>query len=256
MNEDFDPNIEIDKLPWMTAEKKYWRKERSHVALMQIASRSQSRLIWAGVDDVVGLSGGNVLCFITICRHIWQAWLRSPESRNAFPGKLPFISVAIQATGAYDSSRSWFEKTIPHSHNGDTRRRLVQALGIWFSHTLSSDKPMSNPGNNGFSVTVDDLNSDQQLKSILEFSTDFGDLFQGPHTTKLQDKKPRTKFYLAPVLCPYFRIPHIRTKEPIYTHMEKIRQLFVKGQVIIEPDNTVLAARDESQRSLFDEDEL
>jgi hypothetical protein len=248
-------DVSAETLPWMLAKKKYWRKERSHLALMQIAGRTQSRLIWAGVDDIIGLSGGNALCFITICRHIWQAWLRSPESRDASQAKLPSISWNIQATGVYDASRSWFEKSIPHSHNGDTRRRLVQALGIWFGQTLSSDKAMSNPGSNGFSLTVDDLNSDQELRATLAFSADFGDLSQGPHTSKMKDRKPRTKFYLAPILCPYFRIPHIHTKEPIYTNKETVRKIFQDAEVIVQ-NGRRKKNEDVFQRGLFDEEKL
>lgn len=219
--------------PWAAEGKKYWRKERFDQALMQIAAKSKSRLVWAGVDDVIGLSGGNTLCFITICKHIWQAWLRSPESREMPPKRIPTIEWRIQATGIFDASRTWFEKIIPQGHNGDTRRRLIQMLGIWFSKELANDKAMSNPGHNGISLTTDDLESDQEVRKVLSFSVDFGDLFQGPHTTKLKDKKPRIKFYLAPILCPYFRIPHIRTKEPIYTTSAELRERIEASEVLV-----------------------
>jgi hypothetical protein len=219
--------------PWAVEGKKYWRKERNDQALMQIAAKSKSRLVWAGVDDVIGLSGGNTLCFITICKHIWQAWLRSPESRQLPPKRIPTIEWRIQATGIFDASRTWFEKIIPQGHNGDTRRRLIQMLGIWFSKELANDRAMSNPGHNGISLTTDDLESDQKVRRILSFSVDFGDLFQGPHTTKLKDKKPRKKLYLAPILCPYFRIPHIRTKEPIYTTTTELRQRIEAAEVLV-----------------------
>jgi len=48
---------------------------------------------------------------------------------------------------------------------------------------------------------------------------DYGDLLEGTHTTKNKDRAPRLKWYLNPLLCPYFRIPYIRTKEPVYTNL-------------------------------------
>lgn len=247
---DFDKNSP----PWMSEEKRYWRKERNEQALMQIAAKSKSRLIWSGVEDVIGLSGGNTLCFITICKFIWQAWLRSPESRRYPMGKVPSIEWSIQATGIYDASRTWFENVISSGHNGDTRRRLIQMLGIWFSKEMSGDKAMSNPGHNGISLTIDDLLSDSEIRRILSFSVDFGDLFEGPHTTKLADKKPRRKWYLSPILCPFFRIPHIRTKEPIYTTVIELRKRIEASEVLIGDDSKKNKAADNSQLNLFDKD--
>lgn len=240
--------------PWMSDEKRYWRKERNEQALVQIAAKSKSRLIWSGVEDVIGLSGGNTLCFITICKFIWQAWLRSPESRTYPTGKVPKIEWSIQATGIYDASRTWFENVISRGHNGDTRRRLIQMLGIWFSKEMSNDKAMSNPGHNGISLTMDDLISDQEIRRVLSFSVDFGDLFEGPHTTKLKNKKPRRKWYLSPILCPFFRIPHIRTKEPIYTSVSNLRKRIEVSEVLIGDDSKKISTSDSSQLNLFDKE--
>jgi hypothetical protein len=248
-------NFDLSNPPWRDKKKKYWVKERNEQALMQIASKSKSRLIWAGADDIIGLSGGNTLCFITICKHIWQAWLRSPESRAHPNGKLPIIDFSIQATGVYDSSRNWFESIIARGHNGDTRRRLVQMLGIWFNKSMNSDKAMSNPGHNGISLTIDDLESDTEIRRILSFSVDFGDLFEGPHTTKLADKKPRKKWYLSPILCPYFRIPHIRTKEPMYLSISELRKRVAEAEILVSDDLKVMRKEENTaQLSLFSKD--
>ncbi|WP_157778254.1 ORC-CDC6 family AAA ATPase [Massilia violaceinigra] len=222
----FDPGSP----PWG---KYYWRKERNDQALMQIAAKSKARLVWSGVEDVIGLSGGNTLCFITVCKFIWQAWLRTPQASRYPNGKLPQIEPSVQATGIFDASRTWFENVISQGHNGDTRRRLIQMLGIWFSKEMGGDRAMSNPGHNGFSLTTDDIESDQEIRRVLAFAVDFGDLFEGPHTTKLADKKPRRKWYLSPILCPYFRIPHIRTKEPIYTNVSDLRRRIEAAEVLI-----------------------
>jgi hypothetical protein len=209
----------IDQLPW--DQKKWWKKERQELALTLIASRAGQRIIWSGVDDILELSGGNALVFITICRQIWQALLRSDRAES-FDSRLPTIDWTTQAIGVYDASKSWAERVIPRGFNGDTRARVINRLGTWFAKSLSNDKAMSNPGNNGISVTLEDLYNSSDVRKILFLCSDFGDIVAAPHTTKLSDKKPRMKWYLAPILSPYFRIPHIHTKEPIYTTCNEI----------------------------------
>lgn len=209
--------------PW--EEKRWWKKERHEHALMLIASRAGQRLVWSGADDILELSGGNVLVFITLCRHIWQALLRSEFGQRRDQG-LPTIDVDIQATGIYDASRSWAERVIPQGYNGNSRSRVVDHLGTWFAKSLANDRAMSNPGHNGFSLAVEDLLNSPDVQRVLNLGTDFGDLVSLPHTTKLRDRKSRKKWYLAPILSPYFRIPHVHTKEPIYTTAAEVaRQL-------------------------------
>lgn len=217
-------NIPTSTPPWEEASKRWWRKERNEHALLMIASKSGQRLIWSGDMDLYELSSGNVLNFITLCRHIWQAWLRSDAQIDS-GRRLPKIDRLSQATGIYDASRSWFEKVIPQGFNGHSRQANVRVLGEWFAKRMLTDKAMSNPGHNGFSLTREDFESDEVVAEWLKLATGFGDLVSAPHTTKLKDRKTRIKWYLAPVLSPYFRIPHIHTKEPIYTTTVELRKL-------------------------------
>jgi hypothetical protein len=246
-------NLLFDPLapPWRS--KKYWIKERNELALVQIASARRAALMYSGVEDILALSAGNPLSLLTICRHIWQAWQRSLRSRDEL-GKeaVPTIDWKIQASGIFDASRHWIEKHILSGHNGDSRRRVVQRLGIWFSEQMRNDIAMSNPGHNGFSLTVDGFEADMGLRELLNFSVDFGDLYKGPHTTKLADRLPRYKWYLAPILCPYFRIPHIRTKEPIYASPERIRGILGEKNFIELEKTKLLTNAEGRQMNLFE----
>lgn len=226
--EEVTRQIPVGLPPWEAADKRWWRKERNEHALMLIASKAGQRFVWSGDMDLIELSGNNILVFITICRHIWQAWLRS-DTKSTGTKQLPSIDWIQQASGVYDASRSWFEKVLPQGFNGNSRQKIVRELGNWFGRKMVADKAMSNPGHNGFSLADDELANDKELGSWLRLATGFGDLVSMPHTTKLQNRKIRQKWYLAPVLSAYFRIPHVHTKEPIYTSLEEIRKLLLLG---------------------------
>jgi hypothetical protein len=247
-----------EELPW--AQKRWWVKERNEHALMLIASKAGQRLIWSGDIDLYELSGGNVHVFIAVCRHIWQAWLRS-ESGNTMTRQLPKIDFSIQATGVYDASRSWFEKVIPHGFNGSSRQRIVRELGEWMAKKMATDKAMSNPGHNGFSITAEELADDIELSNWLNLATGFGDLVSAPHTTKLKDRKLRRKWYLNPILSPYFRIPHVHTKEPIYTSTAELRKILsvtsLIGEVKVQkkPVSKAPSNDDAGQLNLFSENQ-
>ncbi|MFM0504295.1 ORC-CDC6 family AAA ATPase [Paraburkholderia caffeinilytica] len=212
----------IERQVWR--QRTWWVKERKELALLHLAGRMNQRLMWGGADDVLELSGYNALVFISICRHIWQVAIRSDARSLQRQGPI-LIDFDTQATGIYDASRSWAEKQIPRGMRGDERFRLVSTLGAHFRRTLIGDRAMSNPGKNGISLTLEDLEDHADLKKLLAFSSDFGDLVVLPHTTKLKDQKPRRKWYLAPILSPYFRIPHVHTKEPIYLTAEELTTL-------------------------------
>lgn len=242
-------NPEDTPLPWEDHARRWWKKERQEQALMQIASRCGQRMIWSGDDDIVELSGGNILTFITLCKHIWQSWLRTPNPGTG-DSELPEINYSIQATGIYDASRSWVEKSIPQGYDGNSRARIVQKLAVHFAKELGEDNAMSNPGNNGISLTVDDYRANARIRAVLNLGSDFGDLMVSPHTSKLADKLPRIKWYIAPILSPFYRIPHVHTKEPIYISAQALGELLEIDDILAE----VFAANskpDVTQMSLF-----
>jgi hypothetical protein len=65
-----------NELLWDSRPRQWWRKERIDLALVQIAGRCQQRPFWCGAAEVVDLSGGDVLTFLSICQFIWDAWLQ------------------------------------------------------------------------------------------------------------------------------------------------------------------------------------
>jgi hypothetical protein len=227
--------------PW---NKPWWRKERIPQALMQIASKSSQRMLWAGKDDIIGLSSGNISVLLSICYEIWEMFLRY-ESRKA-NDKNPIFSDChfdekIQTMGIHNASHVWYKK-ISEQPNGDDRKNFINFLGTQFKKWLSNDRTMSYPGHNGFSIAnemFDTGSVSNDLKLFLNDAVDYGDLFDSLHTTKKKDRKERIKWYLNPILSPYFQIPHQHIKEPYY--LENLEKLF---DWIVEKSNACLYLRD------------
>lgn len=230
----------------------YWRKERVEVALMQIAGRCGQRMVWAGADDIIELSGGNILVFVSICQHIWSAWLRVARTERTSNGKVPTIEEAVQAVGIQEASSHWFTKVAEES-GGTSRQRFISLVGETLERALYNDEALSYPGRNGFSLSLRDLQGDRELEDFLNECVDYGALFDAPHTTKEANRRPRRKWYLNPILSPYFKLPHIHTKEPAYLSGDAVRSWLYTAQIRQSPRVTALSAKAQ-QPSLFDEE--
>jgi len=212
--------------PW---EKTYWKKERLDQALIQIAARCGERLKWSGIDDVIALSGGNILVFVSICQHIWAAWIR--DMRGSEPDTaLPQIEPELQTVGIHEASMHWHDK-ICYENGGNDRKRFIDYIGTLFYQSLTEDKAMSYPGNNGFSLRVSELENRHYLRYFLDDAVDYGDLHDSSHTTKTKDRELRRKWYLNPILSPFFRIPVAHTKEPMYITVKEVRTWLLKSQL-------------------------
>jgi hypothetical protein len=208
--------------PW---DRVYWRKERVQQALMRLASVRQQRQIFAGADDVLNLSGGNVLVFVSMMRSIWAAWIRSSRAASGEqrePADIPAIPPTIQTVGIHVASDKWFAKIVERP-GGDTRQRFMTFLASVFQRQLLGDLAMSYPGHNGFSLSVDDYSAASDVRAFLEDAVDYGDLVDSPHTTKEKNRRARRKWYLMPILAPYFRIPATHVKEPMYVTTGTVR---------------------------------
>ncbi len=213
-------NIPVKKdFPW---NKPYWKKERVAQALLQIASRNNQQPIWYGRDDILSLSGSSILVFLQLCRSIWDVWIRDTGEANDSIGMKP-IEPEVQSIGIIEASNAWFEE-ITWERGGKARKLFINFLGSFFYKKLVEDDAMSNPGNNGFSLDLEELERDDKLKSFLNQATDYGDLYDAPHTSKLKNKKARIKWYLNPMLSPHFKIPSIHTKEPLYTSVVQVKK--------------------------------
>lgn len=213
------PAPKSETLPW--TDKPYWYKERVPHALMQIASANRQALIWSGVDDVITLGGGQILVFLFILQHIWDAWLRDQRGERAGQVNLP-ISHQVQSQGVLEASIEWRQKQA-EGIDGHRRKSFVDAIGHHFFVELLEDKAMSYPGANGFSVENSDLEHNPDVQRFLVEAASFGDLYDSPHTSKKKGER-RTKYYLAPILSPYFRIHSVHTKEPLYVTSAQVRK--------------------------------
>lgn len=201
-------------IPWIS--QPYWQKERVNQALMQIASANRQALMWSGEDDILGLCGGHLLIFLFLLQHIWDAWLR--DKRGLVDGIFKFpVDEYVQSQGIMEASIEWRSKQIEGT-NALQRKTFVDTLGEHFYKSLIEDKAMSYPGANGISVANADLDSSPEISTFLREAASYGDIFAAPHTSKKKGEK-RTKYYLAPIFSPYFRVPTAHSKEPEYVKL-------------------------------------
>lgn len=220
--------------PWESRDKQYWKKERVDLALLQIAARNQQRMIWSGEKEVLDLTAGNILVFMSLCQYIWAAWLRSfPEkalprpSRHEIPHDLdPYI----QDEGIYQASRHWYSK-IRSDEGGDSRARFVTYLGDYFRKALRSDKKMSYPGHNGFSLQERELKDDAEVERYLNDAAAFGVLVSRRHTSRSKTRAMSYKWYLHPIFSPVFQLSVVHTKEPLEVHPQDVREWLEKADV-------------------------
>ena len=225
----FDPSGE-GPLPWN--EKKtavqWWRKERIEISLMQIAGRRQQRPFWCGSDEILDLSGSNLLAFLTICQFIWDALIQMRRIRNEVVEKLEEVAPEIQAVGIFAASEHWFSKIGTETGDSAARARFIAFIGARFGRSLLQDRRLSYPGHNGFSIADDDLANYPEVRRLLEEMADFGKLERLPHTTNRKDRRGRHKWYLNPILCPRFKLPYQITKEPMYVKAEEVERWLIE----------------------------
>ncbi len=233
---------DAEPFPWN--QKKYWKKERIQQALLQIASTNKQQLIWSGRDDLFGLSGGNILVFLFLCQHVWDAWLRDSRGSEDVARTLP-IRPEVQSQGIWEASEEWFKKQ-PEGLNATKRRTFIRTLGQHFYNGLTNDKTMSYPGRNGFSLNNEELEG-STVHEFLKVCVGFGDLYEADHTSKQKGEK-RTKYYLAPILSPYFKIPYVHLKEPQYVRAELVLAWLQEKKPVVSAN-----VAEQQQAKLWDE---
>jgi hypothetical protein len=217
--------------PWNA--KQWWRKERVPQALVQIAGRRQQALLWSGKQEILALSGGNVLVFLGICRHVIEAWLRSVRRAGDALNKTLPIDDELQAGGILRASEWWLQHMIPATGtDGEARRRFLMLVGSELSALIANDEAMSNPGAFGFSLNTLDLEKAEDIKHALGRLSDFGDLYAFKHTTKNSSREPRQKWYVIPIASPLLRLPHQHVKEPLYCRIEKVHSWLKEAGLI------------------------
>lgn len=233
--------------PWSASA--WWLKERNEIALMQLAGARQQALTWSGQRQIIDLAGHNILAFMTICKSVWATWQRRNPADAEKRALLPNFSVDDQAIGIAEASQIWFKK-IQVGLEANQRTKLVSALGQWFRRRMLNDRALSNPGHSGFSLLESELSTDHFLVPVIKSCRDHGDLMESQHTTKNADQAPRFKWYLHPLLCPLFRIPHIRTKEPIYTSLSELQDIYNNQRRVGPTADEITRSESEAQLGL------
>ncbi|MDT8446981.1 MAG: hypothetical protein RRB13_08855 [bacterium] len=213
----------LEKIPYQKPypwDARYWQKERVNQALVQIASRHKQRPLWYGKEDVLGVSGGCILTFILLCKHIWDRWLQLNRLREASELEFPIPS-NIQNLGILSASEESLAR-LPEGQNATMRQQFIKFLGNRYYQHLTNDSSMSNPGHTGFSIYPEDLAGEDRIRRFLEHAVDCGDLYSAEHACKRIKGRKRLKYYLAPIFCPSFKIPYQRTKEPEYIRIGEL----------------------------------
>jgi hypothetical protein len=208
--------------PWA---KPWWQKERREALLMQIASSAKQRRLYGGWQSIMTLSGANALVFISLCREIWEVHERNTKADVADELLHRHVNHTTQSQAIRLISELWYNKLVEFP-GGSRRQSFISRLAIAIRKKLLEDRGLSNPGHNGFSLTLEEYESAEaaDVKEFLDTATDFGALISSPHTTKERDRRPRVKWYPFPMLCPHFEIPAVRTKEPYYARLEEVRR--------------------------------
>lgn len=223
-----------EERPW---ERPYWRKEHVRQCLLQIAARTGQRLEWSGGDSIIALCGGNITVFLSVCHEVWEAHLRhnrhKPESERTDPVTGPDpIAPSVQASGVHAASTDWYNK-IAELPGGHDRQRFVKVLGNQFRVWLRDDPAMSYPGWSGFSIEEERIPKDKlDVLFLLRQAADYGSLYAHVHISRHKRGGIRTKWYLSPILSPYFQIPESHVKEPRYLgDVEQIEKWLHKADI-------------------------
>ncbi|MFU8892691.1 MAG: hypothetical protein ACNA8L_03595 [Luteolibacter sp.] len=211
----------------LSAAKKYWRKERYPQAVLQLISRHQQKMLWWGEAKVLSLCGSNILRFITICRVTWDYWQRLTDGEPSISSRNAIVRADIQSRAIFEASRKVHEALMrqPGQPAGDVRSRFLNKIASWLRSRLIDDIAMSNPGQNGFSLRVSDLEAEPDLRQLIEEAVGWGDLYEIDHTSKIKTERssePRKKYYINPALSPFYELPEAHTKEPVYATLDDI----------------------------------
>jgi len=248
---------EIAERPWDQANRTWWKKERIQQALLQISARRQQRMKWYGADDVIALSGRNVLVFLTINQFIWSEYLRTGKTLDQIGTES--MPNSIQDMGIQEASAFWFRKIKADPNGGDDRHRFINVLGSFLRTKLREDSRMSYPGANGFSLSEKDLGENLFVTGFLDRCEAYGVLETVKHTPKSKSRGQSRKWYLFSILSPYFQIPNPHTKEPFYANVDDVQHWLAEAKVISTSDNTFPQTKRKrtlkniDQKDLFDE---
>ena len=161
---------------------------------------------------------------------MWAEYLRSIEGTVS---EIPKdIDPLVQSTGIMSASEYWLAKVKAEPKGGDDRHRFVHILAAFFRERLKTDRRMSYPGENGFSLPRHDLEDSEKIDVFLDNCVAFGVLKKARHTPKKGGLGLSVKWYLASILTPYFQLPTPHIKEPYYANLSDVYDWMVRAKVI------------------------
>jgi len=209
-------------LPWERVSARWWKKERSQMISILVASAGRQKAIWGGVNEILELSGGSILAFLGINQFIWAAWLSRNDRPEITRRDLPNVAINVQSMAIYEASEEWVDMIFEQTGRSAERKRFVQKTAEILEKRLLADKKLSYPGATGFSVGNDDLLDVPDAAQFLEQLSDYGNMLMLPHTSRETSRRSRTKYYFHPIYCPSLGMPYVRTKEPYYVKIAEV----------------------------------
>lgn len=218
-----DVSLRNGELPWMRKDAEWWRKERLNAALLQLASSNQQRPLYSGTQEIIDLSSGNILTFVSINQHIWDQFIRYQGQGGVIRGVSPEIGIDLQSIGIINASQHWLNKIGEETGSSAERSRFIQEVARVLRQDFMADRSLTYPGaGNGFSLKVEELEQFPEIKGFLAELSDYGNLLMLPHTTKDSRGDRRIKWYISSIICPILRIPYRRVKEPRYSSIKEV----------------------------------
>lgn len=214
---------ELPQQPW---KRESWKKERVLAALCQLASFTNSKKHYSGWANIVDLSGANIGAFLLLASEIWDMATKfdvEPVDRDGQPNTIPR---EIQSDGIRAASIKWVERDRREIVGGSLRYSIITRLGPAIHDAIIADQALSNPGHTGFSMQEADIGRDPFIRDFLQDGVSWAILEERPHTSRNKNDTTRRKFYLHPLLSPFFEIPHRRVKEPLYITFEQAQDWF------------------------------
>ncbi len=223
---------EVSELPWNLDEKKWWKKERNWIAMLQLAADSRQRIVLHGKKDIIDLSGANILVFTSICQFIWNCWIKDLVAKNKEPASETPIGWTLQNDGINQASREWRNKVRDEGLLGTDLAAFIDQMANWLRKGMLDDEKMSYPGGNGISLADQDLRNYPKAEAMLDEGSGRGFLIQRKHTPKTASRGESTKWYPHPILAPYYRLTITQTKEPRYLKSLQLNEWLKKAGIV------------------------
>ena len=138
----------------------------------------------------------------------------------------------LQNDGINLASREWRNKVRAEGLLGSDLAAFIDQMANWLRQGMLDDEKMSYPGGNGISLADQDLRKYPKAEAILDEGSGRGFLIRRKHTPKTASRGESTKWYLHPILAPYYRLTITQTKEPRYLKAQQLNEWLKKAGIV------------------------